>query len=239
MRKVTVNNFISLDGAVQAPSYPDEDASGGFERGGWNIPYLDEVSMRWLVANVAEAGGFVLGCRTYEIFAAHWPNAGEEEQALAEPMNTLPKYVASTTLSEPLAWQNATLLPGNVAGAVAVLKQEGGGDLSVIGSTQLAQTLIEHDLVDELRLMIDPLVVGAGKRLFPDDGGLRMLRLVETEVTRTGAILVTYARADGTRRGQAWPCSLRSRPASPDRRLDTALRLQQAEENGRLTIRLR
>jgi dihydrofolate reductase len=198
MRKVTVNNFMSLDGVVQAPSYPDEDTGGGFERGGWNTSYLDEVSMRWLVANVAEAGGLVLGRRTYEIFAGHWPNAGEEEQALAKPMNTLPKYVASTTLSEPLAWQNATLLAGNVANAVAALKQEDGGDLRVIGSTRLAQTLIEHDLVDEFRLMIDPVVLGAGKRLFTDDGGLRKLRLVETEVTGTGAILATYARADRT-----------------------------------------
>ncbi len=144
MRKLTINNFISVDGVVQGPSYPDEDTSGGFERGGWNAPYprrdLDAV-----------AG---LGRRTYEIFAAHWPNAGEEEQALAEPMNRLPKYVASTTLSEPLAWQNATLLPGNVAEAVAALKQDDGGDLRVIGSSQLAQTLIEHDLVDEFRLMI-------------------------------------------------------------------------------------
>jgi len=142
--------------------------------------------------------GFLVGRRTYEIFAAHWPNAGEEEQALTEPMNRLPKYVASTTLSEPLAWQNATLLPGNVAEAVAALKQDDGGDLRVIGSSQLAQTLIEHDLVDEFRLMIDPLVLGAGKRLFAGDGRLRMLRLVETEMTSTGAILATYARADGT-----------------------------------------
>ena len=140
----------------------------------------------------------LLGRRTYEIFAAHWPNAGEEEQALAEPLNRLPKYVASTTLSEPLAWQNATLLPGNVADAVAALKQDDEGDLRVIGSTQLAQTLTEHDLVDEFRLMIDPLVLGAGKALFADDGGLRMLRLVASEVTSTGAILATYARADGT-----------------------------------------
>jgi dihydrofolate reductase len=198
MRKVTVNNFISLDGVVQAPSYPDEDTSGGFQRGGWNLPYLDEASIRWLAANVTEAGGFLLGRRTYEVFAAHWPNAGEEEQALAKPMNTLPKYVASTTLSEPLAWQNATLLVGKVADAVAALKQQDGGDLRVIGSTQLAQTLLEHDLVDEFRLMIDPVVVGAGKRLFADDGGLRKLRLVETEVTSTGAVLATYARADRT-----------------------------------------
>jgi dihydrofolate reductase len=196
MRKVTVNNFISLDGVVQAPSYPDEDTSGGFDRGGWNLPYVDETAMRWLVANVAEAGGFLLGRRTFEYFAGFWPNAGEEDQALAEPMNTLPKYVASTTLREPLAWQNATLLAGNVVDAVTALKQQDGGDLRVIGSPPLAQTLIEHELVDEYRLMIAPLLLGAGKRLFAVSSNPRKMRLVETEVTSTGAILASYARAD-------------------------------------------
>jgi dihydrofolate reductase len=198
MRKVTVNNFISLDGVIQAPSYPDEDTSGGFHRGGWNIPYIDEVSMKWLEANVTSAGGFLLGRRTYEYFARFWPNAGEENQALAKPMNTLPKYVASTTLNEPLAWQNATLLSGNAPDAVAALKQQDGGDLRVIGSPQLAQTLIKHDLVDEYRLMIDPLILGTGKRLFADHGALMKFRLLHTEVTSTGAILATYAPAERT-----------------------------------------
>jgi dihydrofolate reductase len=202
MRKLTVNNFISLDGVVQAPGYPDEDTSGGFERGGWNIPYVDDVAMKWLVANVAEAGGFLLGRGTYEYFAGFWPNAGEDAQALAGPMNTLPKYVASTTLNEPLAWQNATLLTGNVVDAVAALKQEDGSDLRAIGSPRLAQTLIENDLVDEFRLMIDPLVLGAGKRLFADDGSLRKLQLVESQLTTTGAILATYTVAESS-----WPSS--------------------------------
>jgi dihydrofolate reductase len=193
MRKLTVNNFISLDGVVQAPSYPDEDTSGDFHRGGWNLPYVDDVAMRWLVDNVTEAGGFLLGRRTYEYFAGFWPNAGEDAQALARPMNTLPKYVASTTLNEPLAWQNATLLTGKVVDAVAALKQADGGDLRVIGSPRLAQTLIEHDLVDELRLMIDPLVLGNGKRLFADHNGLTKLQLTDSQVTTTGAVLATYA----------------------------------------------
>ena len=135
------------------------------------------------------------GAARTRCFAAYWPNASEEEQVIAEPLNTLPKYVASTTLTEPLEWQNSTLLQGDVAEAVAALKQEDGGDLHVIGSAQLVQTLIEHDLVDEYRVMIDPVVVGGGKRLFRDDGALRPLRLVESQVTTTGAILATYAPA--------------------------------------------
>jgi dihydrofolate reductase len=196
MRKVIVNEFMSLDGVVQAPGAEDEDTSGGFRHGGWHMRYFDEVSRGWVVESILEAGGFVLGRRTYEIFAAYWPNAPEEEQVIAEPLNTRPKYVASTTLTEPLAWQSSTVLQGGVAEAVAALKREEGGDLHVIGSTELVQTLLEHDLVDELRLMIDPLVLGGGKRIFREDGALRELRLVDGQVTSTGAIIATYARAE-------------------------------------------
>jgi dihydrofolate reductase len=115
---------------------------------------------------------------------------------IAEPLNTKPKYVTSTTLHDPLEWQNSTVLQGDVAEAVAALKQEDGGDLHMIGSTQLVQTLIQHDLVDQFWLMIDPLIVGRGKRAFRDDGALRPLRLVKSEVTSTGAILATYAQAN-------------------------------------------
>jgi dihydrofolate reductase len=154
----------------------------------------EELPQQWVLGGIAEAGGFLLGRNTYEIFAAYWPNAPEEEQVIAEPLNRKPKYVASTTLSEPLEWQNSTLLEGDVAESVAALKQEEGGDVHVIGSTQLVQTLIEHDLVDELRLMIDPVVLGGGKRIFRDDGELRQLRLVDGKVASNGAILATYAR---------------------------------------------
>jgi len=195
VRKVIVNEFMSLDGVVQAPGGADEDTSGGFVHGGWHLGYFDERSQGWVLEGIVEAGGFLLGRRTYEIFAAYWPNAPEEEQVLAEPLNTKPKYVASTTLTEPLAWQGSTLLEGDVAEAVVALKEEGGADLHVIGSAELVRTLIERGLVDELRLMIDPLVLGGGKRVFRDDGTLRPLRLVEGEVTSTGAILATYAPA--------------------------------------------
>jgi dihydrofolate reductase len=193
MRTLIVNEFMSLDGVAQAPGGADEDTSGGFEHGGWHLRYFDELSQKWALDGIVEAGGFVLGRRTYEIFAAYWPNAGEEEQVIAEPLNTKPKYVASRTLSEPLDWQNSTLLEGDVAEAVGALKQDDGANLHVIGSTELVKTLIEHELVDELRLMIDPLMLGGGKRFFRDDGALKPLRLVDGQVTSTGAILATYA----------------------------------------------
>jgi dihydrofolate reductase len=196
MRKVIVQDWMTFDGVVQAPGAADEDTTGGFEHGGWSLRYFDDIAMKWVVGNLTEAGGFLLGRRTYESFASQWPNASEEEQILAEPLNTRPKYVASTTLTEPLEWQNSTVLQGDVAQAVVALKQEGGGDLLVMGSTELVQTLIEHDLVDEFRVMIDPVVVGGGKRIFRDDGALRTLRLVGSQLTTTGAILATYAPAD-------------------------------------------
>jgi dihydrofolate reductase len=196
MRKVIVNEFMTLDGVVQAPGGADEDTSGGFAHGGWHMRYMeDELAQRWVLASIDEAGGFLLGRRTYEIFAAYWPNASDEEQVIAEPLNTKPKYVVSTTLTEPLEWQSSTLVAGDVAAAVAALKQEEGGDLHVIGSTELVQTLIEHGLVDELRVMIDPVVLGGGKRIFRDDGQLRGLRLLDGQATSTGAILATYAPA--------------------------------------------
>jgi dihydrofolate reductase len=193
MRKLIVQVWMTLDGVVQAPGMKDEDPSGGFEHGGWSLPYFEDTSMTWLVENLNGAGGFVLGRRTYETFASHWPNASEDEQPMAQPLNSKPKYVATTTLSEPLEWENSTVLQGDVAEAVAALKQEDGDDLLVIGSAQLVKTLIDHGLVDEFRFMIDPLVVGGGKRLFPDDGALNELQLVESEATESGAILATYA----------------------------------------------
>ena len=195
MRKLIVQEWMSFDGVVQAPGSPDEDKSGGFKHGGWHLPYFDDMSRHWVVENLTQAGGYLLGRRTYENFAGHWPNASAEEQVIAQPLNTRPKYVASTTLNEPLAWQNSTLLKGNVTKAVAALKQKDGDNLLVIGSPKLVQSLIDFDLVDEFRVMIDPLVVGGGKRVFGDDGALRPLRLVDSRVTTTGAILATYAPA--------------------------------------------
>ena len=195
MRKVIVNEFMTLDGVAQAPGAADEDTSGGFQHGGWHMQYFDETSQKAVLDGIVEAEGFLLGRRTYEIFAAYWPNAPEEEQVIAEPLNTKPKYVASRTLTNPLEWQNSTVLDGDLAEAVRGLKQEDDDDVHVIGSTELVRSLIEHGLVDEFRFMIDPLVVGGGKRLFRDDGALRPLRLVDAEVTSTGAIIAAYAPA--------------------------------------------
>jgi dihydrofolate reductase len=197
MRKLIADEFVTLDGVMQAPGQVDEDTSGGFQHGGWHVGYFDDVAQRRVVENVVKAGGFLLGRRTYEIFAAHWPNASEEEQVLAEPLNSKPKYVASRTLTEPLDWRNSTVLQGDVAEAVAALKQEDGEDLHVIGSGELVQTLFGQGLVDELRMMIDPVVAGGGKRLFRDDGVLSPLRLLDSQVTTTGVIIATYAPATG------------------------------------------
>jgi dihydrofolate reductase len=194
MRKVIVDEFMSLDGVMQAPGGEEEDTSGGFQHGGWSMQYIDEPAQKRVLEGIVEAGGFLLGRRTYDIFAAYWPNAPEEEQVIAEPLNTKPKYVASRTQTE-LEWQNSTVLDGDLADAVTALKQEDGGDLHVIGSTELVQSLLDLGLVDELRLMIDPVVVGGGKRIFRDDGQLRPLRLVESETTPSGAIFATYAPA--------------------------------------------
>jgi dihydrofolate reductase len=197
MRKVIVNEFLSLDGVAQAPGAADEDTSGGFAHGGWHLRYFDDLSQKWVLDSIVEAGAFLLGRRTFEIFAAYWPTAPDEEQAIAVPLNTRPKYVASRTLADPLEWENSTVVQGDLAEAVAALKGEDGADIHVIGSTQLVQALIEHDLVDEFRLMIDPVLLGGGKRVFRDDAALRGLRLVEGQVTTTGAILATYAPAAG------------------------------------------
>lgn len=196
MRKVIANEWMALDGVVQAPNYPDEDVTGGFAHGGWHAPYLDGLSMNWVTEDVQGAGGYLLGRGTYEIFAAHWPNAPEEQRALADPLNTLPKYVASTTLVEPLGWQNSRLLGSDIGAAVRRLKSGDGKDLHLVGSPGLFQTLMALGLVDELHLTIDPLIVGSGKRLFDDTDALRKLHLVDTQVTSTGALLATYTTTD-------------------------------------------
>ena len=192
MRKVIVNEFLSLDGTAQAPGGPDEDTSGGFRHGGWQMQYGAGSGMGKLID---EAGGFLLGRRTYEIFAGYWPTAPDEVQELAEPLNSKPKHVASRTLADPLEWENASVLPDALPEAVGALKAQDGGDLLVLGSTVLVQSLLAHGLVDELRVLISPVLVGPGKRIFPEDGALRPLRLVEHEVTSTGAIIATYAPA--------------------------------------------
>jgi dihydrofolate reductase len=146
MRMLIVDEWMTLDGVAQAPDEPDEDTTGGFQHGGRHMRYVDDKFQNWVLGNLNGAGGFVFGRRTCEGFAGHWPNAPKEEQAIAEPLNKLPKYVASRTLTEPLEWQNSMLLRGDVKDAVSALKREEGDDLHVIGSTNLVQSLINATL---------------------------------------------------------------------------------------------
>jgi len=196
MRKLIADEWMTLDGVVQAPGYDGEDSDGGFQHGGWHMRHMDDMTTNWVNKTTVETAGFVFGRRTYEIFASFWPTAPAELATLAEVLNNRPKYVASTTLTEPLTWQNSTVLHGDIAKAVASLKQEDGGDLHVVGSSRLTRTFIEHDLVDEFRILIEPVLVGGGKRTFPDDGTFRQLRLTGSQVTTTGVIIATYTRAE-------------------------------------------
>lgn len=191
MRKVIVNEFLSLDGVMQAPGDPDEDRRDGFEHGGWSMPYSDDVFLSVVGEAMAECGGYLFGRRTYEIMAGYWPTAPDDDP-FAASLNGLPKYVASRTLEEPLEWKNSTLLKGDVADAVAKLKREPGKDLSVLGSGDFVQTLMEHDLVDEYQFMVDPIVLGSGRRLFRDGTPTTKLRLVDSKTTSTGVLIVTY-----------------------------------------------
>jgi dihydrofolate reductase len=190
MRKLVVSEFLTLDGVMQAPGGADEDRRGGFEHGGWQTSSMDEEEGASIDEGLASAGGLLLGRVTYEIFAGYWPSSDEEP--IAGILNAMPKYVASTTLQEPLGWNNSNLIKGDVADGVATLKEELGKDLRVIGSGQLAQTLMERDLVDEYHLMIHPVVLGSGQRLFREGGRKVPLRLVNSTTTGTGVQIATY-----------------------------------------------
>lgn len=196
MARLVVVEMVSLDGVMQAPGSPDEDRSGGFEHGGWAMPYFDEVAGEEAGRSMAETGAFLFGRKTYEIMAAYWPNQPHDDM-FSQVLNSLPKYVASTALAEPLAWSGSSLLKGDVAEAVAALKEEQVGNIVVLGSGRLARTLMEHDLVDEYGLTIHPLLLGPGKRLFDEVGGMRTLRLVDSKATTTGVILATYRPEGG------------------------------------------
>lgn len=193
-RRLVAYEWMSLDGVVQAPGTADEDPSGGFAHGGWHLRWFDDASQQWVVDGLNRAGAFLFGRLTYERFAAHWPHVSGPERVIAEPLNSKPKYVASTTLAAPLAWAHSTLLDGDAVQAVAALKQEGDGEVHLIGSAHLARTLLEHDLIDELRLMIDPVLVGGGKRIWPETGLLKTFALVHSQPVSTGALLVSYSR---------------------------------------------
>ena len=192
--KLVVQQFLTLDGVVQGPGGPDEDRSGGFEHGGWLAPYADDVFGQWVVDAIEEADAFLLGRRTYEIFAGFWPNVTDPDNQIATMLNTQPKYVVSTTL-DTATWDNTTLLKGDVAGEVSRLQREPGRELQVHGSADLAQTLMRNDLVDTYRLYVAPVVVGTGKRLFPDGAAPAAMRLTDSKQTGTSIVAHTYERA--------------------------------------------
>ncbi|MGH3024326.1 MAG: dihydrofolate reductase family protein [Gaiellaceae bacterium] len=192
--KLTLTTFITVDGVVQAPGGRDEDREEGFEHGGWVAPHWDdelgETMNRWF----ARVDAFLLGRRTYEIFAAYWPKVTDPDDPIAGPLNKLPKYVASRTLTEVL-WENSRLLEGDVAAEVARLKEQEGGELQVHGSGNLAQTLFQHGLVDELMLITFPVVLGTGKRLFGEGAKPTAFELVDSRTTGKGVSIDVFRAA--------------------------------------------
>jgi dihydrofolate reductase len=189
MRKLIANTYMSLDGIVQAPGGPDEDRAGGFELGGWSVPYWDDEMMERIARSAPYE--LLLGRGTYEIFAAHWPH---DEGPIADHLNSTRKHVASTTLKQ-LDWSNSTLIEGDVAEYVRRIKSEDGPEIQVHGSPGLTQTLLRNDLIDELRLWTFPVTIGSGKRFFGEGTIPAAFRLVDSEVTNTGVTLSFYERA--------------------------------------------
>ncbi len=192
MRKLIVGTFLTLDGVMQAPGGPGEDDSGGFTLGGWSVNYWDEQMGQIMDESMSTPFDLVLGRKTYDIFASHWPHAPEE--AGAKPLNDATKYVASR--SRPaLEWKNSVLIEGDASEGIAALKKEDGPELQVHGSGNLVQTLLRHNLVDQYRLWVFPLVIGSGKRLFSEGTIPAGLNLVDTKVSTTGVMIGTYEPA--------------------------------------------
>ena len=191
MRTITVLNHLSLDGVMQAPGRPDEDDRGGFEHGGWAAPDNDPVMGELLGASMSHAlGSLLFGRRTYEDFAAFWPS--QPDNPFTPVLDAAEKFVVSRTLREPLSWKNSTLLSGEGPKLVAEVKEQPGGDLLIMGSGELVKSLLPHGLIDRLMLMIHPVVLGRGERMFSDDGAYSLLRLVDSVTTTTGVIIATY-----------------------------------------------
>jgi dihydrofolate reductase len=188
--KVIVFNHLTLDGVMQAPGRPDEDRRGGFKHGGWATARMDAVLGKAAAEGMASGGSLLLGRRTFQNFAAFWPK--QKDNPFTAVLNKTRKYVASRTLKEPLSWSNSTLLKGDVAKAVAKLKNQSKKDLVILGSGELIQSLMKHDLIDEYVLMIHPVVLGSGRRLFTAKGSDASLQLVNTKNSTTGVVIATY-----------------------------------------------
>ncbi|MGX7825812.1 dihydrofolate reductase family protein [Actinokineospora sp. 24-640] len=203
MRKLTVTAFVSLDGVVQAPGARDEDTEGGFDHGGWAVPHFDDQVLEMMGKLAGRADALLLGRKTYDLFAASWPQA-ESDDPVGVVLNRVPKHVVSRTL-DTLSWQNSSLVTGDVAEAVGALKRGEGGEIQVHGSGGLIQTLIAHDLVDEFHLLVFPVVVGSGKRLFGSGAIPAGLKLVETTTSSTGVLICSYVRAGELEYGDMAP----------------------------------
>ncbi len=193
MGRIIVIENITLDGVMQAPAAPEEDTRGDFRHGGWGAPYSDEVAMREMGEGMAQGGPLLFGRITYQQFEGFWPKQ-TDGNPFTPVLNAATKYVASTTLTEPLTWENSVLLEGDAGTSVAAVKEHEPRDIGVLGSGDLVRTLLEHDLVDQLMLSIHPLVLGEGTRLFADGGQLAAFRLAKSVPTTTGVIIATYDR---------------------------------------------
>jgi len=198
--RLTLHTFLTLDGVMQAPGGPDEDTSDGFAHCGWSFPYGDQDFMTAVVGWFANADAFLLGRKTYDIFSNYWPHQTDPDDPIASKLNALPKFVASETLDR-VTWNNSSLLGGDVASEVAKLKERAGNELQVHGSGNLAQTLIEHDLIDEYRLITFPVHLGSGKRLFREGLPAKALQLTSTTTTSTGAVIACYQPAGPAKYG--------------------------------------
>ncbi|GAU83348.1 dihydrofolate reductase family protein [Bosea sp. BIWAKO-01] len=198
MRNVVAATFLSLDGVIQAPGGPEEDSAGGFSHGGWTFHYWDEPMGEVMEKAFAEEFDLLLGRKTYDIFAAHWPHAGDDPVAMK--FNACIKYVA-TSAPKTLNWQNSVALRGEIAAEVAALKRQDGPKLLLQGSSELIQLLLAKDLIDEFNLLIFPVVLGAGKRLFGEGTMPAAFTLVESRVSSTGVIMATYRRAGAVTTG--------------------------------------
>ena len=199
MRKIIALTFITLDGVMQAPGGPEEDPSGGFKYGGWTAGYWDDFLGGVMAEQMAGPFDLLLGRKTYEIFAAHWPYA-KGDDPMAAKLNSAKKHVVSTTL-EKLGWSNSTLIKGDVVQEIKKLKQQSGPGLQVHGSGNLIQTLLKHDLIDEFRLKIFPVTLGKGKRLFGDGTIPAGLKLIDSRTSTKGVIVATYERAGDVKTG--------------------------------------
>lgn len=193
MRKLVVLSFITLDGVMQAPGGPEEDPTGGFKYGGWTVPFFDEFLGNVMGEQMSQPFALLLGRRTYEIFAAYWPYVDTDDTPGAASLNNAKKYVASKTLTK-LDWRNSELIEGDVATAVRKLKAQDGPEIQVHGSGNLIQTLLQHNLVDEFKLKIFPIILGTGKRLFAEGAIPVSFKLLHGEISPTGVIVATYAR---------------------------------------------